>query len=302
MAILSITTDEGINPRIIRVVTTDDFNTITTSGYLVDQDENIQLLQNGEFEWFPTDGVLISYSDGQGFFTHNAEEQRFDVEIPTETVVVAQRTITASGNYIPTPGMTFCIIEAIGGGGAGGGTSTAAAGTGYAGGGGGAGSYGRGIYTAAQIGTSQVVTIGAGGTPVANDDGNPGGTTSVGTLLVANGGLGGLSTGVATAGFNGAQGGAGGAAGTGGAVNSRGAPGFNSFYVGVSASISGAGGATRLGGSGNSLVAIGSNNIGSPAQDNTGSGGGGSAIQGVTGAPTLGGAGGSGVVLITEYI
>jgi len=99
---------------------------------------------------------------------------------------------TASGTYTPTSGMLYCIIEAIGGGGGGGGNqlSTMA-------GGGSSGGYSRSQKTAANVSTSQTVTIGAGGAGVAantNGTGTAGGTTSVGSLVTANGGAGGTQT------------------------------------------------------------------------------------------------------------
>lgn len=77
MAITAISTDWGIDPRIVRIITTDNLATITTAGYLTAQDANIQALQNGEFQWTSTDEVLIVYSGGQGFFTYDATNATF---------------------------------------------------------------------------------------------------------------------------------------------------------------------------------------------------------------------------------
>jgi len=302
MPITDITSDWGIKPRIIRIVTTDNLVAITTSGYLTAQDENIQLLQNGEFEWENTDGVYIFYADGQGFFTRNATEQRFDQQIPETSVVIGLRVFTSSGTYIPNPDMNFCLIEALGGGGGGGSTGFAAAGTGWAGGGGGSGGYGRGLYSAEQIADSQIITIGAGGSTVSGSPGNPGGTTTVGSLLTVNGGQGGGAMVSAIAGWGNAVGGAGATPGSGGSVNGAGAPGSYAIVFGATTSISGTGGSTRLGGGGLALVVTGTNQSGNAAPANTGAGGSGSAIQGVIGALTNGGTGGSGIVIITEYI
>lgn len=68
MAITAISTDWGVYPRIVRVTTTDDLAVITTNGYLTAQNSNIELLQNGEFQWTPNDIVAISYLGGKGFF------------------------------------------------------------------------------------------------------------------------------------------------------------------------------------------------------------------------------------------
>jgi hypothetical protein len=104
-------------------------------------------------------------------------------------VRVNEVLITATGTYTPSPGMVSCTVKAKGGGGGSGGcksTEGAAAG-------GGEGSTCEGTFTAAQIGASQSVTIGAGGTAGNNTgtNGGAGGTTSFGALLVAPGGSGG---------------------------------------------------------------------------------------------------------------
>jgi hypothetical protein len=70
-AITAISRDWGIDPSIVRVVTTDTLSTIIASGYLTAQAANIELLQNGDFQWVPDDYVLIAYSGGEGFFTYD---------------------------------------------------------------------------------------------------------------------------------------------------------------------------------------------------------------------------------------
>lgn len=105
---------------------------------------------------------------------------------------------TGSGTYTPTTGMIYAIIDEAG---AGGGTGGSAAG-GNSSPSAGAGGYLRALLTAAQIGVSQVITIGAAGTAGAgasNTTGGNGGTTTVGGLLTAAGGIGTSGTGSATA-------------------------------------------------------------------------------------------------------
>lgn len=91
-------------------------------------------------------------------------------------------TFTSTGTYTPSSGMTKCVIECWGGGGGGRGGSYFS--------GGGAGGYSQNLSTAASVGSSQTVTIGAGGagTSTTGATVNNGGTTSVGSLCVANGG------------------------------------------------------------------------------------------------------------------
>lgn len=66
------------DPNIVAIVTTDNLATITTTDYLVTQADEIELLQNGEFQWTDTDLVLIYYSGGIGFFTRDATNNTFD--------------------------------------------------------------------------------------------------------------------------------------------------------------------------------------------------------------------------------
>ena len=102
------------------------------------------------------------------------------------------RVFTASGPYVPDPKMLYCIIEGVGGGGGAGGTSNGATASYCAAAGGNSGGYSRKCASAADIGASQPVGIGAGGiggTGAAN--GAAGGDTSVGSLCVARGGPGG---------------------------------------------------------------------------------------------------------------
>lgn len=69
MGITSIMRDFVGHPNIVRIITTDNYSTITTPAYLYLQTANIQAANNGNFEWLPSDIVFISYSDGKGFFT-----------------------------------------------------------------------------------------------------------------------------------------------------------------------------------------------------------------------------------------
>lgn len=92
MAIVSISTDWGVDPRIIRITTTDSLATITTAGYLTAQASNIEALQNGDFEWTDTDYCLVAYSDGESFFTHDSTNNTF----LTTGVMTSQFLITSA--------------------------------------------------------------------------------------------------------------------------------------------------------------------------------------------------------------
>ena len=97
--------------------------------------------------------------------------------------------------YTPTTGMKYCIVELWGAGGGGGSCSTNSLVSG-AGSGGGGGGYARSLLTAADIGASKTVTIGragSGGTPGGNNAGGTGGSSSLSTIMVCGGGVGGTS-------------------------------------------------------------------------------------------------------------
>lgn len=78
MSILSISRDWGVNPCIVRITTTDNLATITATDYLTTQEDVINEINNGDFQWELGDTVLIYYSDGQGFFTRDIVNNTFD--------------------------------------------------------------------------------------------------------------------------------------------------------------------------------------------------------------------------------
>ena len=211
-------------------------------------------------------------------------------------------TIISSGTYTPTLNMTYCIIECIGGGGGGGGATGGGAGSYYGGGGGGSGGYSRKLATAAAVGASQPVTIGpagVGGGFSTTAPGTNGGTTSLGSLCIANGGQGGQPAGLVT---GDAQGGAGGGPGTGDLI-AAGAPGEMGEYRNAPGTIDvgrgGGGGSSYFGGGAQPMASASSATNGLPGR-NYGSGGGGGTVAN-DGNGAGGGAGSPGVVVITEF-
>jgi hypothetical protein len=74
------------DPNIVAIVSDNTLAEITTSGFLAEADiaADIELLQNGEFQWTATDLVLIYYSPAQiGFFTYDAVNNTFDALAPS---------------------------------------------------------------------------------------------------------------------------------------------------------------------------------------------------------------------------
>jgi hypothetical protein len=217
------------------------------------------------------------------------------------TKVVIQ-VFTSTGTYTPTTGMKYCIVECIAGGGGGGGVAASASLNG-AGGGGGGGAYRRAVISAATIGASQAVTIGAAGAGGSTSGGNgtAGTTTILGTLVGASGGQAG--TGVSAPAASGrANGGGGGGSGGGSAspiFTGEGSRVQDSFYISTLA-ISGIGWSSTGGGSvsGIALVAAGAK-AGNNATS-YGAPGSGAALL-ATNTGVAGGAGFSGLMIITEF-
>lgn len=139
---------------------------------------------------------------------------------------VIQQLFAASGTYTPTPGMLYAEIEMVGGGGGSGGCANSTIGHINFSGAGGGGEYSRIIVTAAQVGGSQSVIVGAAGAAgvAGNNAGGAGVGSSVGSLCTANGGGGGSGQ----SGAANANGGAGGSGGTGSQmVGQAGAQGYD---------------------------------------------------------------------------
>jgi len=216
---------------------------------------------------------------------------------------VKTQTFTTTGTYTPTAGMTQCIIEVVGGGGGGGSLFTNALGSNFSAGGGGGGGYARGLFSAATIGASQVVTIGAGGAGGAAagaNNGATGGTTSVGSLIGASGGIGGQ--------FDQRDSppalGGGGGTGTGGDFVTTGTPGFWGMTVGLQLPIiSGFGGSTFFGGGAPGVSVLSTGPTSAAGLNGTSYGGGGSGAASIAVIPSVaGGNGFAGIVIVTEFV
>lgn len=77
--ITSIKREFNLFPNIVGIVTTDDLAVITTAGYFTGtQLANVELLNNGVWQWEHEDLVLIYYATAQiGFFTYDATTDAF---------------------------------------------------------------------------------------------------------------------------------------------------------------------------------------------------------------------------------
>lgn len=175
---------------------------------------------------------------------------------------ITGQTFTASGTYTPTSGMKYAVVQCVGGGG---GSAGSQASTNNGSGGGGSGGYLQVIVSAAQIGASKAVTIGAAGSAGAASPsaGGAGGASSLGTMFSCGGGNGSavgagqgttnvggtggtntVTTGTAVINFTGQSGGTGGQA----ASSWGGAGGSNPLGAGGPISLQAQGSGTGLAG------------------------------------------------------
>ena len=70
MSILSISRDwPASGPAIVRIISSNTLAQVAVANYLTAQADNIAALNHGAFEWAATDFVLVSASDGWGFFS-----------------------------------------------------------------------------------------------------------------------------------------------------------------------------------------------------------------------------------------
>ena len=224
----------------------------------------------------------------------------------TGIMTINTQTFTSSGTYVPTSGMLYCTIEVVGGGGGGGGAPNSAyCNAGVSGGGGG---YARKTVPASQIGSSQTVTIGAGGAGGAAgaNSGASGGTTTVtltsGSIFATGGGGGGSHTSTNSLFVRGVYGGS----GSGGDVNATGgSSGFAIGFYTTQSVYTSEGGNSIYGGGGPGNCCYNAVTNSSPGLNATGYGGGGSGAtvySSVSSTAQPGGSGTPGIVIITEYI
>jgi hypothetical protein len=222
---------------------------------------------------------------------------------PASSVVVPQRQVfTASGTWTKPAGFVYAEVEVQGGGGGGSGAANASASLANAGGSGGGGGFTRKLWLNAQLSATENVVVGTGGTggPASDAGGGPGNPSSFKTTQIGNGGGGGAASGASSLarGAGGAGGGGSGgdytvAGGDGpsGAVlpNAGGTAPSTQAITGGTSFFSGAARAGTSAASGNG-----------PTGQVYGGGGVGGHTRANSGAVT-GGAGATGIVIVTSY-
>jgi hypothetical protein len=216
------------------------------------------------------------------------------------TYTISRQVFSTAGatTYTPTTGMKYVNIEVVGGGGGSGGCASTGASTVAASGGGGGGGYAVGFFSAATVGASQSITVGARGSAGSsgNNNGGAGGTSSItGLSISATGGSGGTGAAATTAGSS-VSGGEGGA-GSGGDFQVGGQSGGPGIYFATTLAQGGNGGGCLYGGG---ALGFPGNNT---AQANTNYGVGAAGGSNLISQSAQGGAqGGTGLIVCTEYI
>jgi hypothetical protein len=115
--IVSMRRDYGDNVTIVRILTTDVLSTVEAAGYILAQQANIILANNGIWSWLPSDYILVSAADGWAWFSLSADgksliEQGSDVQqaiIPL-TLAQLQGMYAAPVPILPAPAAGQLIL------------------------------------------------------------------------------------------------------------------------------------------------------------------------------------------------
>ena len=210
-------------------------------------------------------------------------------------------TSSSSFTKATYPGLRAVMVKCQAGGGGGGSAAVTAAGEASASGGGGGGEYSEKWVLAASLGSSETVTVGAGGAGgTSGGNGTNGGNSLFGSLCTAIGGDGGFTRSSTTS-WNAATGGQGGTGGVGDfkVRGAGGVAGFAGVLGGTEGGIPGAGGGSRLGGASRA----GRGASGSTGDAGSAYGGGGSgAVNSASQSARAGAAGAAGIVIVDLYV
>lgn len=206
-------------------------------------------------------------------------------------------TTPGAATYTPTTGMKTCVVEVLGAGGGSGGCPATSSTQYSAAAGGGGGAWAKVLLTSAQIGSSQTVTIGAGGTAgTTSGSGGVGGSSTFGAIITCPGGTASLfGTAISTSSgtiISGANPGTVPTITLGTVIQSMAGTSGGNAYIIFNNVLSGIGGASPAGNGGNAN--------GSTANSGYGSGGPGNANQAGAAAQT-GQVGKGGYICVWEY-
>lgn len=259
-----------------------------------------EIITNGlvEVEWNSTLGAWVLCGNSGGALPVGAATQSNHAMQMSQAVgrLINTQTFTASGTYTPTPGTKSIVVEVQGAGGGGGGIGGAGTNTVAVGNGGAGGGYAKSRLTSGFSG-GIFITVGTGGPGgnLAPTNGSDGGLSSFGSVIVANGGAGGLGQNQTTPPYS-VTGSLGGIATGGNIVNMRGGASSNGAALSLGNVLPGIGGAAMLG---MPVLSPANNGAAVYTAFGYGAGGGGSYAFNRTGFS--GGNGANGVVIIWEY-
>lgn len=82
MAITSIYRDFNAVPNIVRIIATNTLAEVAASNYVLAQRDNINALNNGEWEWLTSDIIQVAASDGNQFFEFDGDDFDTFVQLP----------------------------------------------------------------------------------------------------------------------------------------------------------------------------------------------------------------------------
>lgn len=83
MSITSIMRDWGVYPSIVRITATNTLAEVAATGYITSQDDIIQQLNNGVWEWLVGDMIAMSASDGNNIFCFDGNDFATLVLLPS---------------------------------------------------------------------------------------------------------------------------------------------------------------------------------------------------------------------------